>query len=140
LSLFHSISREDLPARLLVTEIISLPEGNLYPDSIIEYLPILMKHFATSDEENIKEISISNMFAAHIVCALRTRRAEQVVAAFRRERAVITLFVKLKVRLMPRHRRERKWFGSTIIWDVTPCILVEDYQHFRGKCCFHLLS
>jgi hypothetical protein len=27
---------------------------------------------------------------------------------------------------------------TTVYWDVTPNILVAEYQHFRGICCFHL--
>jgi hypothetical protein len=27
-----------------------------------------------------------------------------------------------------------------VLWDMTPCILVEHYEHFRGTCCFHLMS
>ena len=29
------------------------------------------------------------------------------------------------------------WCSAALLWDVTPCILVEMYRHFRIKCCLH---
>jgi hypothetical protein len=95
--LFHSFSGlVRCPSIAIVTYIISLPDGNMYLYPTIQYLSILMKHFVILGRENIKEISISNMHLAHIVCARRTRSAEQVVAAFQSEAAHTALFDKLK--------------------------------------------
>jgi hypothetical protein len=28
-------------------------------------------------------------------------------------------------------------FKMKVLWDVTPCSLLDSFQHFRGLCCLH---